>query len=97
MCSLGKLCSYGEVAWNEKSAEWFEKAAELGNVDAMGYLGYCYEYGMGVTQNYDMALEWYKKAAELGNTGAEIGLERLLDRMETPSPTPTPDNIVSEG
>ena len=45
-------------------AEWFEKAAEAGNIDAMEALGYLYENGIGVAANSQKAKEWNDKAAE---------------------------------
>ena len=40
----------------------------------MKNLGYLYEEGKGVAQDFGKALEWYRKGAELGNAAAESGL-----------------------
>ncbi len=40
----------------------------------MKNLGYLYEEGKGVAQDYEKALEWYRKGADLGNAAAESGL-----------------------
>ena len=45
--------------------------------DAVGYLGWLYENGQGVAQDYDKAREWFVKAAEKGNADAMAGLGRL--------------------
>lgn len=41
--------------------------ANQGNVAAQLQLGYCYEQGKGVAQNYNEAFRWYKKAADQGD------------------------------
>ena len=43
----------------------------------MNNLGILYEYGQGVTQDYDQAKSWYKKAAKLGVKTAQEALEDL--------------------
>ncbi len=47
----------------------FEQA-EHGDAEAQLRLGYCYEKGNGVEQNYEKAIEWYTKSAEQGNVSA---------------------------
>ena len=60
----------------EAAFENYQKAAELGSVDAWYMMGYCYAYGIAVQQDYTSALLWYQKAADAGdhrainNTGA---------------------------
>ncbi len=47
----------------------FEKTkqlAEQGDADAQYYLGWQYEYGQGVKEDYAEAVRWYTKAAEQG-------------------------------
>lgn len=62
----------------EDAFECFKKEAEIegGNPAAKNYLGYMYQFGQGVEQNYKEAANWYKKAAESGNVFAmnNIGL-----------------------
>lgn len=36
-----------------KTREWFQKAADAGDADAMYYLGVIYQYGTGVGRDYD--------------------------------------------
>ncbi len=58
----------------EAALEDYTKASEgteqffIGS--AMNSIGYMYDYGNGVEQDYALAMEWYKKAADLGHTGA---------------------------
>jgi len=45
--------------------------AEQGNPDAQNTLGFMYEYGKDVPQNYKNAVKWYTRAAEQGNADAQ--------------------------
>ena len=53
-----------------KAKEYFLKAAEKGNSDALNNLGKMYDLGKGVEQNFAKAMEYYQKAAERGNPEA---------------------------
>ncbi|MGN1150831.1 MAG: tetratricopeptide repeat protein [Lachnospiraceae bacterium] len=53
-----------------KAMEWYEKAADLGNLYAMRRIGNMYYNGNGVEQDYAKAMEWYEKVADLGDTNA---------------------------
>lgn len=63
----------------DKAVEWYTKAADLGNTDAMNALGDMYKFAMlyGGEQDLDKAMEWYQKAADLGNEEAQTSLESL--------------------
>lgn len=63
-----------------KAMEWYLKASDQGNTDAMNSIGALYEYGHGVEQNYIKASEWYIKAADLGNAAAMTSVGRLYER-----------------
>lgn len=52
----------------------FQKAAQAGNNDAHGALGYCYYYGVGVEQDYEEAVYHYRQAAQAGIDYAQTGL-----------------------
>jgi TPR repeat protein len=52
----------------------FEKAANAGDAGAMVSLGFKYEKGNGVPQDFAEARKWYEKAAAAGNT---IGMRNL--------------------
>ena len=47
----------------QKAFALFEAGAELGDAVSMGNLGWAYETGLGVAQDYAKAREWYEKAA----------------------------------
>jgi TPR repeat protein len=44
-----------------------QKAAALGNVQAINDLGVAFDQGIGTNVDYAKALEWYRKGADLGN------------------------------
>jgi uncharacterized protein len=50
------------------------KAADQGEVNAQFHLGYMYDFGQGVTQDYKEAVKWYSKAAEQGDAEAQYYL-----------------------
>jgi len=45
-----------------KMAFWFERSAELGNVDSQVQTGLCYVHGNGVEQDLVKAVEWFDRA-----------------------------------
>lgn len=61
------------------AAEWFQKAAEKGHVEAMAELGLCYELGCGVEQNDEEALDWYTKAANLGHVTSKYSVGEAFE------------------
>jgi len=60
-----------------KAAEWYEKAANQGNVDAMTLLGSQYLTGTGTEENQMEVAKWLQKAADLGNTYAMLWLGQM--------------------
>lgn len=54
--------------------------AERGNPEAQAYLGFMFETGRGVPQNYTEAAYWYRRSAEQGFSGAQYSLGLLYDR-----------------
>ena len=58
-----------------KAFEWYKRAAELGDADAMFNLGLCFEDGRGVAKDEAKAFKLYKRAAELGNDHANERLQ----------------------
>ena len=50
----------------EKAVPLLKQASELGNAESQYNLGYCYQAGIGVEKNPEMAVEWYSKSAERG-------------------------------
>ena len=59
------------------SIEWTLKAANQGYKDAQRDIGWFYENGKGVEQNYTKAAEWFRKAAEQGHARAQYELATL--------------------
>ena len=49
-------------------------AAEAGNVGAQFNLGYMYNVGQGVPQDYTEASKWYRRAAEAAHAVAQNNL-----------------------
>lgn len=53
--------------------------AEQGNASAQSNLGFMYDNGNGVRQNYETAVKWYTLAADQGNAAAQSNLGGLYD------------------
>ncbi len=53
--------------------------AEEGNAKAQCDLGYMYNVGIRVEQNYEEAVKWYRKAAVQGNADAQFNLGVMYD------------------
>ena len=49
----------------------FISLAERGNAPSQTYLGFLFETGRGVPQNYTEAAMWYRRAAEQGDSRAQ--------------------------
>ena len=62
-----------------KSVEWYQKAAEQGNMLAQYKLGLMYDRGKEVKQDYIKAVVWYQKAAEQGYAQAQYNLGVMYD------------------
>ena len=73
-----QLEAKGWTFYNSKdynsAVQYFFKAAQLGRAVSQRSLGYCYEFGLGVTQDYAEAVKWYRKAAEQGHARAQNNL-----------------------
>jgi len=57
--------------------KWYRKAAEQGVADAQNDLGFMYENGQGVPQDYAEAVGWFRKAAEQGYANAQYNLGNM--------------------
>jgi TPR repeat protein len=79
--SLPAQFGMGEIyLWENNyplSAQWFQGAAEKGDPGAENALGYAYQNGQGVSQDYGMANAWYYKAAQQGDAVAECNLGHM--------------------
>jgi TPR repeat protein len=58
----------------------FGPLAEAGDARAQFYLGFMYETGRGVPQDYVTAAYWYRRAANQGDTAAQCRLGLLYDK-----------------
>ena len=56
----GKVCERNY----EQAFDLYDRAINLGNIDALNNAGICYEYGFGTDKNKTKALELYKKAMD---------------------------------
>lgn len=54
----------------KEAVRWFTKAANANHREAQYWLGYCYDWGKGVSQSRKTAAEWYSKAARQGSPEA---------------------------
>lgn len=67
---LEAMTQLGRNAYNSgdhtTAFKWFMKAAENGYAVAQNNIGFCYDKGLGVSQNPNEAIKWYRKAAEQG-------------------------------
>lgn len=67
LASLYLLGREGIDKDEQKAAEWMEKAANQGLVDAQVVMGAMYDRGMGVIGDRDKSNHWYEKAAAHGH------------------------------
>lgn len=75
-CILGNICSEElDIPDYDEAVYWYKKAVELGNYDAYYPLGHCYEYGLGVTADSDMAQEYYIEALLAGDENAKFAID----------------------
>jgi len=81
-CVIWEFCinTEGVLKKNEKkAAEWYEKAAELGNSRAQNWLGLLYQHGNGVPKDEEKALKLFAEAAEKGCIAAQNHLGLLYE------------------
>jgi len=74
----------GVFAFNRQeyllAAQNFFPLAEKGDAAAQSYLGFMFETGRGVPQNYTEAAMWYRRSAEQGDSLAQYSLGLLYDK-----------------
>ncbi len=63
-----------------KAAELMIPLAESGDAQSQAYLGFMFEQGRGVPQNYTEATYWYRRASEQGFSTAQYTLGLLYDK-----------------
>jgi uncharacterized protein len=67
----------GEYA---RAAREFTELAAAGDVRAQTYLGYMYQWGVGVPQNFMVSSGWYRCAAQQGEARAQYLLGLMYDK-----------------
>lgn len=65
---------------NVDAVRWFRQASDKGHVKATNSLGFMYEEGRGVPQNYEQASKLYLKAMKRGNPDAMVNRAILFAR-----------------
>ena len=69
----------GNFIQKDKALEYFVKAAELNDKNALNVMGVLYEKGEeSITKNPEKALKYYTQAACLGSKEAKFNLGSLL-------------------
>lgn len=63
---------------NAKAVSYYQKAAELGDLESQLDLANAYLNGQGVEKNDEIALEWFRRAAGLGDMAAQESLASML-------------------
>lgn len=63
-----------ETGHDSRELSQLEKAATEGDVQAQVRLGFMFDQGRGVRQDYAVARQWYEKAASQGNASAQFNL-----------------------
>jgi len=64
----------------QRAARTLQFEAERGRPLAQTYLGFMYQTGRGVPQNFELAALWYRRAAEQGVPAAQYLLAMLYDK-----------------
>jgi TPR repeat protein len=74
----------GVAAYNRQdyvaASRIFIALAQRGVAVAQAYLGFMFETGRGVPQNYTEAAMWYRRAADQGDSLAQYSLGLLYDK-----------------
>jgi TPR repeat protein len=77
-----RLRSFGLVKSDKKAAKIYRRAVELGDVDAMAFLGEMYGEGLGVKLDKKKAMQLYRAAADRGDAAAQNNSGILLASEE---------------
>ena len=66
----------------QRAKIYYERAANLGNSNAIYNLGYLYQNGLGVKPDYSHARNLYQRAAASGNPAARYSLRELRNQSQ---------------
>jgi TPR repeat protein len=61
-------------------------AGENGSVLAQGMMGFCYQYGIGTTQNIPSSIHYYRRAAQRGSQSAFNALKEMYGQLRPADP-----------
>ena len=64
----------------ENALACYRRAADMGDSEAMVYLGHLYNWGRGIRQDDHEALKWYRKAADLGDADGQMWLGNMYSK-----------------
>ena len=71
LCFLLVSCGEEKTVETEKT---IQERAEAGDAEAQNSLGWMYDTGVGVPQDYVEAMKWYRKDAEQGHAVGQFNL-----------------------
>lgn len=91
--SLGMLLMAQQTV-GEESQQWYLKAANSGNAEAMRALGEAYQWGDGQETDIGEAVVWYRKAATLGDKMSMMTLGKIY--IDAISPAGKNENLAAE-
>ena len=66
---------------DKEAVTWYRRAAEQGDVFAQNNLGFMYEYGEGVIQNYVIAHMWFNISSLKGHKKSKQNYEIIEQKM----------------
>jgi TPR repeat protein len=61
-----------------QALQWFRRAAEMGHVKSLNFIGSFYEDGWAVDADASIALDYYRRAAVGGDFRGQFNYARLL-------------------
>ena len=74
---MNYLIGYKVKEDNKKAFKFFHKAARQGNKEAKYFMGTCFDQGIGVRKQKELARYWYRQAAKAGSTKAVYKLAEV--------------------
>lgn len=80
LCNIGRLheLGYGTAADKAIAYDWYYKAAQLGNVAAMGRIAQMYYYGDGQERDFEKAQHWLKQSTDCAESASILGQMYLV-------------------
>lgn len=94
--SLG-LCSQGQIyliqGLYSEAFNAFDQAMNLQNIEAVFFIGVCYELGMGVDVNHELAYDCYALAKKYGDANGRVAIDRINKSGYWPATEQTRQNF----